>query len=49
MAITRPKKRLFIYDEDMENRKPIESIWTKLEAVQRITREDLEKENEKQA
>ena len=49
VAITRPKKRLFIYDEDMENRKPIESIWTKLDAVQRITREDLEKENEKKA
>ena len=39
VAITRPKKRLFIYDHDNEARKPIESIWTKLGAVKHITRE----------
>ena len=27
VAITRPKKRLFIYDADEEARKPIERIW----------------------
>ena len=46
VAITRPKLRLFIYDEDTESRKPIETLWTKLDAVTRITREDLEAQEE---
>ena len=41
VAITRPKKRLFIYDEDTEARKPLEAIWTKLDAVKIITKEEL--------
>ena len=47
VAITRPKLRLFIYDEDTEARKPIEALWTQLGAVQRITRKQLEEEKEK--
>lgn len=41
VAITRPKLRLFIYDEDVEARKPIEALWMKVGAVKRITKEDL--------
>ena len=33
VAITRPKKRLFIYDADQEARKPIESIWREVDAI----------------
>ena len=42
MAITRPKNRLFIYDEVVENRKPIERVWQEIGAVQRVTRDQVE-------
>ena len=41
VAITRPKQRLYIYDEDTEARKPLEAIWLKLGAVQKVTKEEL--------
>ena len=41
VAITRPKLRLFIYDENTEARKPLEALWMKLGAVQRITKDAL--------
>ena len=41
VAITRPKKRLFIYDHDVEARKPIEAIWNKLGAVTHVTQEQI--------
>ena len=49
VAITRPKNRLFIYDADTEARKPIENIWTKLDAVQRVTQEDLLRRREERS
>ena len=51
VAITRPKLRLFIYDEDTEARKPLEALWTKLGTVQRVTKADLlaQEEERKQA
>lgn len=49
VAITRPKKRLFIYDEDTEARKPLEAIWTKLDAVKIVTKEELMIKREQKA
>ena len=48
VAITRPKKRLFIYDEDVEARKPLEALWLKLGAIQKVTKEDLLAQQEEQ-
>lgn len=33
VAVTRPKKRLIIFDEDQSNRKPVESYWRHMECV----------------
>ena len=33
VAITRPKTVLIIYDEDTEERKPIQEYWRKIDAV----------------
>lgn len=46
VAITRPKLRLFIYDEDREARKPIEEIWTRIGAVQRVTADQIREQVE---
>ena len=41
VAITRPKKRLFIYDNDEEARKPIETIWKNIDAIEKVTDKDI--------
>lgn len=41
VAVTRPKHRLFIYDETCQDRKPIEDIWARIDAVQWVTRESV--------
>ena len=33
VAITRPRNRLFIYDEDSQNRAPLDKIWRRIDAV----------------
>lgn len=32
VGITRPKNRLFIYDDSAEVRRPLENIWSKIDA-----------------
>ena len=44
VAITRPKNRLFIYDENIQDRKPIEDIWTRIDAVQWITKQQVQEQ-----
>ena len=39
VAITRPKRRLIIYDDIAEGRKPIQQYWEKLGVVEVITKE----------
>jgi len=36
VAVTRPKKRLIIYDDNLENRKYIQNYWSKLNRVEII-------------
>ena len=47
VAITRPKNRLYIYDETTEARKPIEALWNKLGIVSHVTREELEADRDR--
>ncbi len=39
VAITRPKRRLIIYDDAIEGRKPIQSYWEKLNVVEVVTKD----------
>lgn len=39
VAITRPKRRLIIYDDMAEGRKPIQNYWEKLNVVDVVTKE----------
>ena len=39
VAITRPKRRLIIYDDEAEGRKPIQNYWEKLNVVNVVTKE----------
>ena len=39
VAITRPKNLLLIYDEDSSLRKPIQTYWTKIGAVNEISKQ----------
>lgn len=39
VAITRPKRRLIIYDDVAEGRKPIQAYWEKLGVVDVVTKE----------
>ena len=39
VAITRPKRRLIIYDEQAEDRKPLQAYWEKLGIVDVVTKE----------
>ena len=41
VAITRPKNRLIIYDDNRQNRKCVEEYWKKLDLVQVISSKDL--------
>jgi hypothetical protein len=41
VAITRPKRRLIIYDDFVEGRKPIQNYWEKLGLVDFVTRDML--------
>ena len=41
VGITRPKNRLFIYDDSAEVRQPLEKIWSKINAFQRVTYNDI--------
>jgi superfamily I DNA/RNA helicase len=38
VAITRPKTVLIIYDDDTEERKPIQDYWRKVDAVSFVDR-----------
>lgn len=44
VAITRPKKRLIIYDDHADARKPITSYWENLGIVNVISKETIEDE-----
>lgn len=44
VAITRPKKRLIIYDDVSEGRKPIQAYWEALGAIKVITKEMMTEE-----
>ena len=44
VAITRPKNRLFIYDDNVQDRKPLENIWTRIGAVERVTRDEVKEQ-----
>lgn len=39
VAITRPKRRLIIYDDVSEGRKPIQNYWEKCNVIDVITKE----------
>ena len=49
VAITRPKKNLYIYDDDEEARKPIEMIWKEIDAIEKVTMDDIDSDNIKPA
>ena len=42
MSVTRPKKRLIIFDEKPEFREPMLQYWTKLNAVDIVTAEMID-------
>ena len=42
VAVTRPKNRLFIYDEVVQDRRAIEDIWTRLDVIQWVTKESVQ-------
>lgn len=42
VAITRPKRRLIIYDDDAEGRKPIQTYWQTLDTVNIINKEMID-------
>ena len=39
VAITRPKRRLIIYDDAVEGRKPIQNYWEKCNVIDVVTKE----------
>jgi ATP-dependent exoDNAse (exonuclease V) beta subunit len=41
VAITRPKRRLIIYDDAIEGRKPIQNYWEKLNVVEIVTKDQI--------
>ena len=41
VAITRPKRRLIIYDDAVEGRRPIQRYWEKLNVVEVVTKEQI--------
>ena len=49
VALTRPRNRIIIYDENTSKRKYIEKYWKELGLVEIITKEDLEKADSQQA
>jgi len=46
VGITRAKNRLFIYDDSIEDRKPIEQIWKKLDFCHTVNENALGKSKE---
>lgn len=42
VAITRPKRRLIIYDDIADGRKPIQQFWDKLGLIDIVTKEMLQ-------
>ena len=41
VAITRPKRRLIIYDDEADGRKPIQAYWEKLGVIDVITKQQI--------
>ena len=44
VAITRPNNRLFIIDEHISARKAIEEIWSRIGAVQFVTKDEVKEQ-----
>lgn len=42
VAITRPKRRLIIYDDAVEGRRPIQNYWEKCDVIDVITKEQVQ-------
>ena len=42
VAITRPKRRLIIYDDALDGRKPIQTYWEKCGIIDVVTKEQVQ-------